>query len=236
MRKTIAYAILTGTMILACFGAAPAQASPIYVKGHGLGVDNLEIMAPFYFRAFAGQLLLDTGAPDASDDFYAFCVDATRSRDLTQDMTTRPLSELPDLGNPAAAVQAGAGARVAWLLNTYANDTWFATDGDNKAAALQLAIWEVLYTPFGGYDIAGGDFRLVYGGAYPSLLSYANAYFGALGSNGSDATWYDTIDRESATGQDFAAPIPTPEPGTLVLFGSGLLGLARATRRRRPLQ
>jgi hypothetical protein len=232
MRKAITTAILTGTMVLALLVAAPAQASPIYVKGTGLGISGLEIMGPHYFRAFAGQVLLDSGLADTSDDFYAYCVDATKSRDLIQDMNVRPLSELPDNGNPANA-QPGAGARVAWLLNTYAKSAWLATDGDNRAAALQLAIWEVLYEPFGSYDIASGTFRLVYPGNYTALLSYTSLYFASLGTNTSEAIWLDVSDPALTTGQDFARPIPNPEPASILLFGTGMLGLARSTWLRR---
>jgi hypothetical protein len=235
MRKTIAHFVLAGTMVLAVLGAAPAQASPIYVKGNGLGVDNLEIMAPFYFRSFAGQVILDTGLAGTSDDFIGWCVDATRSRDMAQDMIVRPLSELPDHGNPSSNVQPNAGARIAWLINTYSNDAWFAIDGNNKAAALQLAIWEVLYTPFGSYNIAGGDFRLVWASLYPSLVSYSNLYFSTLGSNTDEAFWYDNIDTNRSTGQDFAVD-PVPEPASILLFGTGLLGAVRAAWRRRRQQ
>jgi hypothetical protein len=239
MRKTIAHVVLTGTVMLAVFGAAPAHASPVYVKGNGLGVYNLEIMAPFYFRTFAGQVILDTGSAGPEDDFVGWCVDATRFRDMAQDMTIRPLSELPDHGNPSSNVQPNAGARIAWLINAYSNDAWLATDGNDRAAALQLAIWEVLYTPFGYYDITGGDFRLVWANeVHPTLVSYANLYFSTLGSNTDEAFWYDNTDKTLSTGQDFAVDPPTvPDSGsTIVLLGSSLLALARAARNRRPRQ
>jgi hypothetical protein len=235
MRKTIAHAVLTGTMMLAIFGAVPAQASPVYIQGTGLGVSGLEFQAPFYFRSFAGQLLLDTGLPGTGDDFIGWCVDATRSRVPVQDMVIRPLSQLPDNGNPSSSVQPNAGARIAWLINNYGTDAWLATDGNNRAAALQLAIWEVLYDPFGSYNIANGNFVMLYSSDHLSLVSYTNQYFTSLGSNTDEAIWYDNINLQQSTGQDFAVD-PVPEPASILLFGTGLLGAARAAWRRRRQQ
>ena len=124
MSRTMTAAALTGTMMLVLFGAMPAQAGPVYLEGYGLGVAGLEVQAPHFFTTFAGQIVLDSGGADATDDFVAYCVDPTRTRQTYQDVQERPLTELPDTGNPSTTVQPGAGGRVAWLLNTYAGDDW----------------------------------------------------------------------------------------------------------------
>ncbi|HNV02678.1 MAG TPA: thioester domain-containing protein [Vicinamibacterales bacterium] len=241
MSRTIKAAALAGTLSLIVFGAVPAQADPVYLKGYGLGVAGLEVMAPHYFRTFAGQLLLDMGSPDAADDFIAYCIDPTRTRTTIQDMSERALSELPDLGNPAAGVQPNAGGRIAWLINTYAGDAWLRANADSadqnaRAAALQLAIWEVLFEPFGSYSLTSGSLKLLWAAEnHPLILSYSNLYFSSLGANTAEALWYDIRDPQNGYGQDYAGPLPVPESGSFMLVAAGLLGALRAaTRRGRP--
>lgn len=223
--RHVAIAVL---LILTAAMAVPVEAGSIYFKENGLGVSGLELQAPFYFRSFAGQLIVDGGLPGTGDDMAVFCVDLNRPKASTQEVTIRPLSELGTGGNPTG-IQADAGARIAWLLNQYATSAWLATDGDNRAAALQLAIWEILYDPYGGYDLGAGNFRLLYLSSHAGIASYASGYFTALGSNRSEALWFDTN-----TGQDFAAPQSVPEggPGTVLLFGSCAAGLLSLARRR----
>ncbi len=207
MRKTIAHAILTGTMMLACFGAAPAQASPIYVKGHGLGVDSLEIMAPVYFRSFAGQVApRHRSSRHASDDFYGCCVDATRSRDMAQDMTIRPLSELPDHGNPVGGrFRPDAGARIAWLINTYCErrlvrDGRQQQGGGPPVGGLGGALHAVRQLRHRRRATSGSSTAAL----YPSLVSYSEPYFSAMGSNdGPRPSGMTTPTASLSTGQDF---------------------------------
>lgn len=233
MRRNLLLTALAGAVTLATLAASPAQAGPIYYQGQGLGISGLHFQAPFSFTGFAGQLNFDRGAAGPGDDFAVYCVDLMRPKTAVQDVLVRPLSELPDNGNPSS-VQPDAGARVAWLLNQYGTDAWLATDGNNRAAALQLAIWEVLYDPLGSYNIGNGSFILAYWWMpnYAPLMSYTTDYFLALGTQKSEATWYD-VSLQGVDGQDFAQAASVPDTGgTMMLLASGLAVLGWFARRR----
>jgi len=236
MSRNLLLTTVAGAVIMATLAASPAHAGPIYYQGQGLGIGDLFFQAPVSFRGFAGQLIFDRGAAGPGDDFAVYCADLMRPKTEVQDVVVRPLSQLPDNGNPSS-VQPDAGARVAWLLNQYGTDTWLATDGNNRAAALQLAIWEVLYDPLGSYNIGNGSFILAFwwDPSYAPLMSYTTDYFLALGTQKSEAIWYD-VTLQGVNGQDFAQAASVPEPGsTMMLLASGLAALGWLARRRSSL-
>jgi hypothetical protein len=232
MRRNLLLTAVAGAVTLATLAASPAQAGPLYFQHYGLGVSGLEFQAPFYLRTFAGQLMVDqTATASTDDDFAVFCVDITNPKSVIQDVVIRPLSELPDNGNPST-VQPDAGERVAWLLSQYGTDQWLAIDGNVRAAALQIAIWEVLYDPYGSYNLTSGTFRQLYATSNTSLYSYTTSYLTALGNNRSEGLWYD-VNLQGDKGQDFARVMAVPEPGsTVMLLASGLAALGCFARRR----
>lgn len=114
----------------------------------------------------------------------------------------------------------GSLTRTAWLVNTFGDDPLTAS----QKVALNVAIWDAAY---------GSRIQYVSGLDAAQTTQY-NAYRAAylLGGQDFNYRWYDnnfpdTDDRF----QDFMEAVP--EPGTIMLLGTGLLGSGLVWRRRR---
>lgn len=110
---------------------------------------------------------------------------------------------------------------TAWLMDTYA-----PTSTTTSGAALQSAIWEMLY----GYSFTLNG---------PSdVLALYNSYLDALEGATIDTSYllsnYSVVNilgKQNILVQT-SSSAPVPEPATMVLLGAGLLGLAGAGRKK----
>jgi hypothetical protein len=98
---------------------------------------------------------------------------------------------------------------------------------DNVAAALQIALWEVIRETNPTFDVSTGFVRFR-NASGTNVLNQAQTYLNALNGNGPRASGIWALN--SNTYQDVL--FQTPEPTTYALIGTSLLGLAHLRRRK----
>lgn len=211
-----------------------ASASSIDFLGMG-AADVVHIQGVRDIWAWAGEMRWQwmSGQPTGWDDFfYTYCVDVLHNETDPQQVTVGSISAMP-------TVTLNGGAKAAWLFNTYA-DAVHASGDTHSAAGLQLAIWEVLYDNAaldGSFSLGSGSFFV--GSAPGAALTAGQGYLNGLTATGlgyssSTAAWLDAPGELNSVrgGQDQITHHPVPEPGSLMLFGSGCLALAARFRKR----
>jgi len=131
--------------------------------------------------------------------------------------------------------------KAAWVADQYFHGSlgW-------SAQATQLAIWEIVMedTSTYSYDLSGGVLRVTNdnnSGAYITEANDILTYMGAnMPSNWNQARWYLALhpeDSDPGSPEKYQNYIvegpPVPEPTTLVLIGTGILGVFGYAKKRK---
>ncbi len=247
MRTILALCALS----FSCLAAQTASASPIHFEGMGKDA-VVRINSPRFgpLWVYAGELDWSwEGTPAGySTWFYSYCVDAT---DYEFDHQSVTVDSTDALTTYYTAPATDAGKKAAWLFNAHASEIHNAANTgltNAKAAALQVAIWEVLYdgplySGSGALDpgamLGAGNFKLL--SASTDVTAWTQTYLSELfygtGPNGayhtSSATWLNAYPHDNgSSGQDQMTASPTPEPATMLMFASGLVLIWRLRRGR----
>ena len=218
-------------------GVGPAQT--IRINETDLGVSNLNVyvgVSKLQVSGYIDNAGNPVSVPGGGSQFdgttiAGFCIDiddSVRSGNVF-DVHVKPLDESPD---PFAGPMLGEKAsQVAWLLD---NNSWSLTMAAADAAAMQLAIWEVVHEGSGAYNVGSGDF-------YATSWSNTAVQSAAQGLLGDMLTgWTSGYSFANYVGlssplvgtegkQDFVVKV-VPVPGAVLL---GILGLGAAGMRLR---
>jgi hypothetical protein len=202
------------------------DADPISIAlGRGQGVSVATTPQAITDTPWAGSLVLTVnGGAYAGLSLLAYCVDLYHWAGWTEDVTIMSTNNLPSGGRPVN-VGPDAGLKAAFLYKQFQLGKVLTAE---QSAALQVAIWEVLYDT-ASPDLSGGNFTLRLDGA---VASYARQYIEELNaSNGAAEGLLFLSTNEDQ--QSFIALMSVPEPASLLLLGSGLIGFGFFARRRR---
>ncbi len=210
-----------GTLVIfvvAFFFSSTASAS--YMTYNGMGYKQTVTIYNSSFSGghittSAGEMLINY----EGQDYISYCVDIYQSAGSSS-VTEEPVSYLDN--GPR-----NDGDMAAYLYLTFGDvRTGTETEKKNKAAALQIAIWEVIFEKDNkSYNLEHGDIHF---SASDAVMNLAQNYLDSLPDNfdGSGA-----LVLKSNYKQDMIIPTAVPEPTTIALLGIG--GIATLLRRRR---
>lgn len=184
-------------------GAGDASATMLEVEYTGHGPHDVVKV-----NYLGNEMSLRTGINDLLVDhvpFASFCVDLAH-----------PVSKSPWMATVEPVSIINGGAQAGWLWKTYAP----GLDSEVAAAALQVALWEVVSDWGRGLDLDEGDFRV---SGSRGVVSEADVYLNSIPDVIGHVPGVSVL--HSNDSQDFL--VPEPAARLMLLLTAGALGLRR---------
>lgn len=204
------------SMAAALAVAAPAFADTVNLSGFTFTpATSVSVSSPNY----SGQAGQFTGLLNGNS-FVTYCTDLAQSFAFNTNYTDYTV---------VSGVSAWGAQRSLDLDRWISWNDQFAYPTDAAmSAAVQAAVWEILYETSGSYDLAGGTFVATSGDS--ATQTWMNSVNWAGLSSVNVTQHVDQL--YSREHQDFLVMTAVPEPSTYALFAAGLAGIGFIARRR----
>ncbi len=220
-------------MTLAFGGSASAQTvtvTSVTVPLYDSGI-NVTVGSTTLTNAIVGQLVLtgtDSALPSKpAFSIYAWCVDLYHDISLGSSTTyTFTLGGVPTTNGNNVAISAAVGKQLATLA-AYGNSLLAGVNAGSTtvSTAMQLAIWQTEYSTANG----GPGFSYTYSGADASTVATdITAYVSYASSHTQSAATLIPLNGQQEL---ITNTVAAPEPVTVGLLATGMLGLIFVRRR-----
>jgi hypothetical protein len=218
----------------ALLGAAPAvTAATITFTGYEYGSANVQVgtVTPSLPLTTISAGAFNTKV-DSGPTFESWCADLWQTLSFNTAYSLgagQTYTYQPSMVGYVTAARTLTQATVDDLSRLYTQAHTAIVGNSSNSAALQLAMWEVLFETSGSYDLAAGN---VFAASSP-IRATATAWLTNLGSYSPD---YVVSGYVSTSRQDVIVFAPVPEPGTyaLLLAGLGMMGFIMRRRTGNP--